>query len=351
DLLPMAVGGGIYQRFNASVAVLKEDALPVAPLQPFGGADLRSDRLDAYYAVMRPFAPREWLAITPLAGGRVTHYSNTRGPAGPGGDYTRVLGELGADAAVRTSGTFNYRNPRWKIDGLRHLMTPRLSYRYVPEGDKGRARIPRIDRTAQIQGTNYLPYLQPLGLGDVRNIDDLHATNTLRFGIDNVLQTRDPVLGSRDLLVFNIGNDFRFRRRPGERDVSEIHSELVLMPARWLQMDVYQSMSPRTLSVREFNSGVTIRDGDVWSVRFGNNFLQGQIQDFSVDGRVRLTERFEALTRLHYDSRRSRFNEQAYGIAQNIGNTWLISYTLSLYSGRRRESSFGFNVQIDTVGF
>ena len=123
------------------------------------------------------------------------------------------------------------------------------------------------------------------------------------------------------------------------------------MPARWLEVDIDQSMSPRTLAVREFNSGITIRDGDVWSVRFGNNFLRRQIQDFSVDGRFRLTERFEALARLQYDARQNRFNEQAYGITQNIGNTWLVSYLVSLYSGRRRESNFGFNVQIDTVSF
>ena len=49
--------------------------------------------------------------------------------------------------------------------------------------------------------------------------------------------------------------------------------------------------------------------------------------------------------------RRRRFNEQAYGIVQNLGNTWLLAYTVSLYSGRRRESSFGFRVEIDTVRF
>lgn len=345
DLLPLAVGNGFYERFNASVASLREDPLPVSPASPLGGPVLRSDRLDAYYAVSRPFAPREWLAITPLAGGRVTHYTNTRGEAVRSGDYTRVLGELGADVALRGSGTFDYRNPQWKIDGLRHLITPRLSYRYLPEADKGRARIPQIDRDV------FSTYLQPLGLGDVRSIDELHATNTLRLGIDNVLQTRDPVFGTRDLLVFNVANDFRFRRQPGERDVSEIHTELALMPARWLQVDVYDSFSPRTLAVRELNAGVTLKDGNLWSVRFGNNFLRHEIEDYAVDGRVRLSERFEALTRLHYDSRRRRFNEQAYGITQNLSNTWLISYTVSLYSGRRRESSFGFNVQIDTVRF
>jgi len=86
-------------------------------------------------------------------------------------------------------------------------------------------------------------------------------------------------------------------------------------------------------------------------VRFSNNFLRSQLQDYHATARYRFTERFEALTRLHYDSRRRRFNEQVYGISQNVNNTWLLSYTVSLFSGRRRESSFGFNVQIDTIGF
>ena len=98
-------------------------------------------------------------------------------------------------------------------------------------------------------------------------------------------------------------------------------------------------------------SWANVTGGIAWSLRFGNNFLRREIQDYTIDGRMRINERFEALTRLHYDARRHRFNEQAYGIVQNLGNTWLVSYTVSLYSGRRRESGFGFNVQIDTVRF
>lgn len=337
DLLPLAIGHGFYERFNASVAVLRENPL-------LGGAKLRSDRLDAYYGLVRPFSPSEWATVTPVAGGRFTHYSNTTG-AVRDGSYSRLLGEVGFDAELRASGTFAYKNEQWKIDGLRHLFTPRLSYRYRPEAEKGRARIPLIDREV------FATYLPPLGLGDVRNVDDLHATNTLRLGFDNTLQTRDPVHGSRDLLVFNVANDFRFRRQPGERDVSEVHTEVAIMPARWLQVDVYQSVAPRTLALREFNSGITLRDGRVWSLRFANNYLRGQITDYLFEGRSRINEAFEGLTRLHYDERRHRFTEQAYGLVHNLGNTWLISYTVSLYSGRRRESGFGFNVQIDTVRF
>lgn len=354
DLLPIAVGHGLYQRLHASAAVLRED--PTGEVSPTGEPiglleTLRTDRLDAYYALERPIAPRDWLAITPLVGGRLTHYTNSSiGPAALG-NYLRLLGEVGVDATLRSSATFNYQNPQWKIDGLRHLLTPRLSYRYIPEGGKGRGRFPQIDRRAQIDGTTYLPYLQPLGLGDTRSIDDLHETNTLRLSIDNILQTRDPADGTRDLLAFNLANDFRFRRGPGERDVSETHAELSIMPARWLQVDLYQSFEPKDFTLREFNSSVTIRDGRFWSLRFANNFLRRQIEDYMIDGRMRINERLEGLARLHYDARRRRFNEQSYGVVQNLGNTWFVSYTVSLYSGRRRESSFGFNVQIETVRF
>jgi LPS-assembly protein len=122
-------------------------------------------------------------------------------------------------------------------------------------------------------------------------------------------------------------------------------------PAPWLQVDVYQSLDPRTMTLREFNSGFTVRNGRDWSVRFANNFLRREIEDYLIEGRRRLNEAYEAIARLHYDARRRRFNEQSYGLAQNLGNTWLLSYTVSLYSGRRRESSFGFGVQIDTVRF
>ena len=389
DLLPLAVGNGFYQRFQASAAVLRESqvadgldpalkaTLPALPLSATisasagtflrDGPQRRTNRLDAYYAIERPFAYRDWLAFTPVAGARVTSYSQIRestlsvlslssrpltvvdAPLVAKPSYTRTLGEIGFDAALRSSATFNYKNPLWKIDGLRHLLTPRVSYRYIPDAHKGADRIPAIDRRT------FATYLPPLGLGDQRNLDDLSATNTLRVGFDNTLQTRDPVYGSRDLLTFNVANDFRFKRNTTasglERRVSETHAELAFAPANWVSVDVYQSFAPQSFTLREFNSGVTLRDGEVWSVRFSNNFLRHQIQDYQLDARLRLNETYEALSRLHYDARKRRFNEQAYGLAQNLGNTWLVSYVVSLYSGPRRESNFGLNVQIEARGF
>jgi LPS-assembly protein len=338
DLLPYALGQGFYQRFNASAAVLREDP-------PVSGATLRSDRLDAFYALSRPIALSNWGSFTPVAGGRVTYYSNTEG-AVKTGDYTRTLGEVGFDAEMRTSATFNYKNDRWKIDGLRHLLTPYLSYRYYPEADQGTGHIPQIDRDVF-----YSSYLPPLDLGDQRDIDTLHATNTLRAGVKNTLQTRDPQYGSRDLVTLDVATDFRFRREPGQRDVSEVHAELGVMPARWLQFDLYQSFAPQTMTLRELNTGVMIRDGRAWWLRFNNNFLQHDSEQYGAEGAYRLTESYELMARLQYDARERRFVEQSYGVRQTLANQWNIEYSVTLYDGPRRESKFGFRVQVDLLKF
>ena len=342
DLLPTPLGAGINQRFNASIAVLKQDSLPVGPLHPIADPQLRSDRFDAYYGLSRPIAPTNWFAFTPVAGGRVTHYAKATGGRS---DYTRVLGEVGFDSELRASGKWDYKNERWKIDGLRHLVTPRLSYRYIPEAEKGARYIPSID------DRSFSTYLQPLGLGDIRNLDELRGTNTLRLGLDQTLQTRDPVYGSRDLVVLNVANDFLFDRRPGERKVSAIHSELAIMPARWLELGVYQSFTPQDFTLQEFNTGITLRDRDDWAVRFASNFLRGELNDYLFRGTKQINEALEAIVHLRYDARRQRFNEQAYGVRQNIGNTWSVEYLITLYDGRRRESNFGFNIRVDVVRY
>jgi LPS-assembly protein len=337
DLLPLALGHGFYEEFHAGAALLRED--PVT-----GGPELRSDRLDAYYGIRRPFTPANWLSFTPVAGVRVTDYSDTAGAALPGG-YTRTLGEFGFDAELRSSGVFDVKSDRWKIDGLRHLLTPVLSYRYIPGGDAGRSYIPDIDRET------FSTYLPPLDLGVTRNIDDLHPLNTLRVGLDNTLQTRDPVYGSRDLVVFDTAADFDFHQEAGEQTVSQVHSELAVMPAAWLQLGVYESFTPQTFSLQQFNSSLTLHDGTAWSVRFLDYYLRHDTQNYAIDGTLRMNEIFSAVARMQYDARLREFVAETFGLRQNIGNTWRLEYNVSVSNGQSREGHFGFNVQIMPIRF
>ena len=337
DLLPTAVGLGLYEQFHGSAAHLRENPLLAGPA-------LESDRLDAYYSLRRPINRGDWLNVTPVAGGRVTRYDNTHGALRPGGT-TRTVGELGFDAALHTSGTFAYRNDTWGINGLRHLLTPTLTYRYMPRADLDAAKIPPIDRRT------FATYLPPLGLDLTRNLDDLPSVETLRLGLENTLQTRNTSYGSRDLLTFNAAADFRFHRAAGVRDVSEVHTTLALTPADWLRFDLYQSFVPQTMALRQINTGLTLRDGNVWGLRFTNHYLRADTEQYAVEASRRLSEVLDLQARLSYDARKRRFNEQAYGITQTLGAAWQLVYTVTVYDGPRRESNFGFNLRIRSIGF
>lgn len=335
DLLPVALGGGVMGRAGAGVALLREEP-------PGGGPVLRSDRLDAHVALTRPVTEGDWFSFVPVVGGRVTHYARAMGARD---DYTRWLGEIGFDSAIRTSAVYDYKKPTWQIDGIRHLLTPKLAYRLVPDADKGRAFIPIIDRRS------FNTYLPPLGLGDRRNLDDLPATHLIRAGLDNTWQTRDSVYGSRDLLRLDLAIDFHLEKPAGQRRSSDLHAALALTPAPWLDFHLYQRVTPQDGTLQELNYGLTLRDGQAWSLRLDSHFLRREIDEYFAEYELRMNEVYSGVARLRYDNRTNRFNEQALGLRQNLGNIWRIQYLLTMYDGPRRESDFGLSIAVDLLGF
>lgn len=346
DGLPVELGAGIYHRVNASVAALREDD----PLSPTG--TIRSDRADLYYGVMRPFSPREWASVTPVAGARVTHYERT--PAGASrGNYTRVLGEVGFDSELfRSSGTWNYQNKRWGIDGLRHLITPSIGYRYSPSADVGRASIPAIDDDP------FNTYLRPLGLANRRDIDRLPALNTVRFGVDQVLQTRDRTHGSRDLVRLNLAIDQHLdadaaATQGQTRDASDLHAHLAINPAPWLRYDLYGRTTVQTGEPQELNSGLTIRDSNVWSFRVGVHYLEDtlvparRIQEYTTAYGLRLNEIYSLTARLRFDSRTGDFTEHSVTLSQRLSRFWTAHYDFTAFDGPRREGDYGVSVSLE----
>jgi LPS-assembly protein len=348
DGLPIELGGGVYHRFNSSLAALKED-------DPAGGATVRSERIDLYYGLNRPFSPREWFNLTPTVGTRVTHYA--RPPAASDrGHYTRVLGEAGFDSKFfESSATWDYKNQRWGIDGLRHIVTPTLAYRYSPSADVGRGSIPAIDDDV------FNTYLRPLGLADRREVDRLPALNTFRLGVDNVLQTRDPKHASRDLVRLSVAVDQHLDTEAAStqdttRNRSDAHSFLAVTPVRWLRFDLYNRTTVQTGKMEELNTGLTIRDADVWNFRLGTHYLEDavgprQLQEYTAAFGLRLNEIYSILARLRLDSRSGDLTEQSLTVSQRLSRFWTIHYEFATYDGPRREEDIGVSVSLQTQGF
>jgi LPS-assembly protein len=228
---------------------------------------------------------------------------------------------------------------------LRHLIEPFVQYRNVPNAEKGTAYIPAIDRTV------FDTRLPTLDLGDIRFLDDLHPLNTLRIGLDQRLQTRDSRGGSRDLVALILAEDFRFARTAGQSRASGLQADLAVKPASWLQFDAYQRFDPSSFALREFNSGLTLTDGQFWTARFGTQYLHGDLEEYTTAVRVRLNERFAVTGRWRYDARNRRLYEQSYGLRQNFHNLWDVEYQIAWTKGEQRDSGFQVRVLLDVLKF
>jgi LPS-assembly protein len=337
DLLPTPLADtGALLEVRASAAALVErsldDTLP----------DRHADRFDVYTGLSRTLKVARGVTVTPVVGGRLTHYARVDGGRD---DYTRWLGEVGFDARLRASRVQELKNPLWGIDGLRHVIEPRIEYRFVPSANKGRAFIPEIDRPA------FLTQMQPLGLADRRDIDALGKIDTVRFAVANVLEARRADYGSRQLLRFDLATDFTFDAPAGERDFSDVQAELQLTPADWLEWWFFLRFDPEDPNLREFNTRLVLVDAEAWKLGIDGDYLQDDIEQVQVFGRYAVNEANEFFGAVRYDAREHRFNEIQAGIATRLAQNWQLRAGVSFRDGPRRESSFGLKLDLRFIAF
>jgi LPS-assembly protein len=354
DLLPMALGEtGVYQRGSLSYVRLQERS--VNELLGQSVLDSEVDRLDATYRLQRPFRLTDWMTLTPLAGGRITHYANQQqdpvfNPNFDNRDYTRSLYELGFDLEARAYANYPTRNRLWGVDGLRHIVRPVARYRYFSDpGSSSQNRIAAIDR--QIFNLN-----RPLlDFSDLRSIDTLQETHLVRLGIENQILTRQAVYGSRQLAAFNVYQDVHFKRNQRytgarERTLEASWVELMLQPAHWLRFNVMSRFQTERMKLEELRTRIALVSGEIWELGFSSDHLDTKLDQYRVDFLYRLSERYSLLVDTRYDARDSRFIATRFGVYTRIGTAWEVLYALTFRENAQREDDVEFSVQMSLVG-
>lgn len=352
DLVPSQIfETGVFQRADVSYATLAENS----PTGAFSQLD--SNRFNAYYGMEYPIAANDWLTLKPVAGVMTTFYGTTLGTQG---NYTRILGEVGIDIDATAVGTWQYENEFWGIDGLRHFLQPTVQYRYIPGAQAGSTVIPPIDRRASFE-----TYLEPIGLADKRNIDDLYEENAIRVGVQNLFQTRHPEYGSRDLVELDLFQEFRFATRPAQparfgqpaepaqQDFSDTFIDLRINPAYWVQFSTFLRINPNDLNLDQITTGIRLIDGEKWTVFFGNNYVTDisglSINQFVVDTRYRLDSRNLIGAYWWIDADLGELVEQVYLWETMLGNSWELAFAIINRSGASREASIQFQVSVSLV--
>lgn len=335
DYLPTNIGEtGLYHRGYGSMAYLKEKGPTIAATE--------STRLDTYYGIEYPIHPNNWLNITPVAGGRMTHYFD---PENRGSEYTRFLGQVGFDAQMDSYGLWEYENKVWKINGLRHKLTPILQYRYLPKADQGQSFIPEIDK--QI----FNPNLPIMDLGQMRTTDEMLDQNLIRVGLENSLDTRDPTYGSRNLVMLNFYQDVRVHRNTGDKTLSDFYTYAKVAPAYWLDIETYSRIDPHEQTLQEFWTRTKIQDAESWGLSLSTNMLQGQFHQYTIKYDYKLTERMKFFADWHIDGRLKKLTQHSYKLNINLHNVWRITPFVTFYDGSTRRKGPEFKVTFDLISF
>lgn len=346
DLQPGEIfNTGFYQNMYLSAGYFRNSGSEELIYETFETA-----RVDAYYGIMRPIHLNSWSTITPVIGGRLTYYGNPKNGAS---EYTRILGQIGFDAQMDIWGTWEYQSKTMGIDGLRHHITPIMSYRYIPNATQGSGAIPTIDEIS-IEDFTYPPILD---LGEMRNTDRLFKTNTLRLGIKNTLETRDETYGSRELARLDIFQDFNFDKRVlAQNDFksssfSDLYTNVSISPARWLTIGCYNRFNIENLNVPETNAYIGLFDSDKFSIYFISSYLAGAITQYSALAEYRISERYKLLGRWSYDYRLNMITDQTYTLWTRLGNSWIVEYQISYRSGSTRQNNFSFGARLSMAIF
>jgi LPS-assembly protein len=330
DLLANPLGQtGFVQRGHAALAWVRDDT-----------ADLDNTRFDAYYGISYEWPTASWFSLTPLAGTRLTKYFKNDNYTE---DYTRFIGEIGLDAEAFSHAAWDYVNPVWGINGLRHMIKGVVQYRYIPEAQNGVGKLAAIEK-------RLIEHNMPLlGLGTIPNLDDLGEFHTSRLGIENRLETRSAEYGSRRLAGLNIYQDILPSRNSGKLDALYLNG--IFSPARWVDMALTAKMPSRSGKIHRLSSEIILRDGDKMNLHLANEYLLDGNRQNLLFATYQLSRDNLLAAGLRYDAKRNDMTEQSYTWSTTLGKHWIIDNSVTLRKGDLRESNFTYRVGVHLNSF
>jgi len=351
--LPTTTPGadGWSRRAFLSVGYFTERPSAELTLANFQAATLSADawsaaRVDGYYGFSRSLVAGDWLTFRPVAGVRTTAWSD--GLNGEGA-ATKVIGQAGFDLEGLFTGSWSADAPNWHIDGIRHSVRPLFQYRVMPGADREVGVVPMTQRAVSVS------VLEELDLADRLDAASTTDRQAMRFGIRNTVETRDAVLGSRELLRADLFTDWRQGPTDAETGRTDLLGSLSFSPASWVTLTSAARMPNGGGAARESLQSIALNSGDFWRTSFSWVELNQatQARQLVWDGRVRLNSVYSLVSGLNYDAQLNQTTLLWAGLIQRVGNSWELEYGVNKRMDPINQgiSSLGFHLRVRLFKF
>ncbi|MDD5557326.1 MAG: hypothetical protein PHN82_08765 [bacterium] len=330
---------------------------------------IKSVRADTYHEISYPKKYMKFLNIKPWGGIRQTFYS--KAPSGPStfegtgvlvdtdGDGVldqellsevrspedrnvwRGLFTLGMQADTKVWRVWDYYNHRLKINRLRHLFEPSLTYQYFSD--------PTREYPRQVYAFDQYDFFNELSM----------FTLLLR----NALQTKrgegeDVDLFDIKIYLDMVTNNGRYRgfnsrafadehyssaevRDGFDKLFNDVFIDAEFRPIDWAKLDfeVYYNMYKNRLD--EWNTDFYVYRNDIVSLALGQRYLVDDSNLWTTEFNVQLNDDWAARQYLRFEASDGTFEEGEWTLFRDL-HEWEAAFTVR-YRGRRK-SSVGFFV-------
>lgn len=231
---------GLYFYDESSVAYLK--------YLPMDLPDYQSFRADTYNELSYPTRVLRFLNLEPYVGMRNTYYG--KGPVS--NNLFRNIFTTGIDVLTKVHKVFpNFYSPFWKINQLRHVIEPRVTYTYTHE-----------------------PTERPYDLYQFDVIDTLDKRNDFRLSFRNKLQTRrnDETVDVFDFEIYSYlhpdKNTPAYDRYGNTHQLSDVYYYLKMRPLDWIALDFKVSQDVYNNLLDSVDTDLQVLNGDKWNLAF-----------------------------------------------------------------------------------
>jgi len=256
-------------------------------------------RADSYNQLALPFRVADFLSVDPYAGTRQTFYSREGTD-----DRERFRGALyaGVDLSTNFYRLYNYKTDALglDVDGLRHIVTPTLSYYYIQKPTLLRDRVYAFD-----------------------DIDTIDKKNGIGIGVGNILQTKrrneKNELYTAELMRWIVSTDYVDRSNTISHRLSTIGSDIELSPYRWLFLKQTALYDPASTDLLALNTDISAHDPrDTWRYGVGHRYEQRTSSQVTAEAEARITPLWKCRIYERYECKGRQAKEQEYAITRDL---------------------------------
>ncbi len=248
-----------------------------------------------------------FIETRPFTGVQSTYYSRTN--TLDKRNIVRNVFRLGTDVSTKSYKVWNVNSEKFKINKLRHVMTPSFTYMF-----------------------QHRPTVVPGRLNQFDSIDSVDRLHAFRLAFENKLQTKRKNVAV-DLVRLLLSTDFFLKEdTTAKSGFSTYRADLEIRPTDWLSFNSEAAYDHKNDRIDTLNFETFINHGDKWSFGIGRRYT------FDVDDQytAELNYKFNPLWKVkiyeRMDVNTGTLKEESYVLTRDL-HEWEMDITYNQLHG------------------